>query len=119
MPEPMSRSGVTQPVSKPQTLEEYERIRPLMIDTWGRPLVSEWCGACRSRHFTVQPCAGAVACPRCGSRRVRCLRPSGHEADSWHRDRQAAYDRHCDELEAAGRPQVARWAKPSRAEADR
>lgn len=33
-----------------------------------------------------------VVCPQCGSARKRCMRPSGHEASEWHKDRVELFD---------------------------
>lgn len=101
-------SETRQPFPCPDTFEDYLAARPRMIDTHGRALVLEDCTACRREHFTVEPCASAVPCPRCGARASRCRRPSGHDA-AWHAERVAAFWRRCDELERAGLPQVARW----------
>ena len=79
--------SAVQPVPAPTTWAEYELIRPQLVDTLGRPLVSAWCDSCQCRHFTVDPCVAEVPCPVCGSTRARCVRPSEHEADSWHKDR--------------------------------
>jgi hypothetical protein len=98
-----------QPVPKPATYDEYEAVKPLLIDTAGNPLKSAWCGRCQHSHFTVEPCAADVPYPQCGSTGVRCLRPSEHEAAAWHRGRVVAFDKLRDELEAAGYPQVAPW----------
>lgn len=102
-------NAITQIVRKPETWEEYERIRAELIDTHGRSLVRAWCKQCRCEHFTVDPCLAQVPCPRCGSDAVRCRRPSGHEAARWHSERIKAFDRLFGNLEAAGIPQVARW----------
>lgn len=101
--------SAVQPVPAPATWAEYESIRPQLIDTLGRPLVSSWCDRCQCRHFTVDPCVAEVPCPSCGSTRARCVRPSEHEADSWHKERRARFEQLRDEREAAGIPQVARW----------
>jgi len=106
---------IRQPVPRPATVDEYQRIRPQLIDTTGRPLVLARCPRCRHEHFTVEPCAAEAPCPRCGSTAARCIRPSGHEADSWHTERVTAFDRLCDARAAAGLPQVARWPELSRA----
>ncbi len=102
---------LTQPFPKPATFDEYEKVKPFLIDTAGAPLVSEWCDSCRHAHFTVDPCVSEVPCPRCGSTRLRCVRPSEHEAAAWHHERVEAIDLLRDALEAAGVPQVAPWAR--------
>lgn len=101
--------SAVQPIPAPTTWAEYELIRPQLVDTLGRPLVSAWCDSCQCRHFTVDPCMAEASCPVCGSTRARCVRPSGHEADSWHKDRRDRFEQLRDEMEAAGIPQVARW----------
>lgn len=105
-------SETTQPMPKPATVDEYERIRGELIDTLGNPVVRAWCQKCRCEHFTVDPCVAEVPCPRCDSRAMRSRRPSGHEAGSWHAERVKAFDRLRDEMEAAGMPQVAKWPEP-------
>ena len=102
---------ITQPMDRPDTWAEFEAVKPRMIDTLGRPLISEWCSGCGASHFTVEPCVSEVPCPDCGSTRLRCLRPSGHEAAEWHASRIAAFDRVRDEREAAGMAQVALWPR--------
>ncbi len=104
---------ITQPMPAPRTLAEYEAAKPHMIDTLGRPLVTAWCDTCRIRHFTVEPCASEAPCPTCGSTRSRCMRPSEHEAPSWHRARVARFEALCDQRESEGLPQVARWPAPA------
>lgn len=101
---------VVQPVPKPATYDEYEKVKPLLIDTTGAPLVNAPCARCGVPHFTVEPHADEVPCPQCGSRRARCVRPSEHEAAEWHAARIQAFDRLRDSREAAGEPQVAPWA---------
>lgn len=98
-----------QPVPRPSTVDEFEAVRHLLVDTLGRPLVSEHCGRCGSSHYTVEPHLDEVPCPQCSSAGKRCVRPSEHEATSWHRARVEAFDALRDAQEAAGRAQVARW----------
>lgn len=105
-----------QPMPKPATIDEYRRVRPQMIDTAGRPLVLAPCASCGREHFTVEPCAHEAPCPRCGSTAGRCRRPSGHDAAEWHAERVAVFESLCDEREAAGLPQVARWPEPAPAD---
>lgn len=105
----MPASTPRQPMPRPQTYAEYERARPHMIDTTGRPLELAWCHPCNREHFTVEPHAADAPCPRCKATTGRCIRPSGHEADAWHKGRLDAFHALCDALEAAGHPQVARW----------
>lgn len=100
-----------QPVPAPSTQSEYAAIRHLLIDTAGAPLRVTHCARCRVEHFTVEPHLDEVPCPACGSVHARCVRPSGHDAAAWHRDRVAAFDRLRDEREAAGVAQVAPWAR--------
>ena len=100
---------IAQPFPKPETVDEYQQLRPQMIDTLGRPLVLGPCAVCRRPHFTVEPHASDVPCPDCGSVAARCVRPSEHEASAWHKARVRAFDALCDEREAAGLPVVARW----------
>lgn len=107
---------IIQPVPRPATVDEYERIKHQLIDTHGNPLVTKDCPACRHSHFTVEPCATEVPCENCGSTRARCLRPSEHESGSgWHKVRRDAFEALCAAREAAGLPQVARWpdARPA------
>lgn len=96
----------------PATWDEFEATKSQLIDTLGRPLVSEWCAACRCSHFTVEPHLSQVPCPDCGSTATRCVRGSGFEAAEWHKARRDAFDRLRDQLEASGVPQVARWGDP-------
>lgn len=103
---------VVQPVPRPATVEEYLAVRPLMVDSHGAPLVTARCGACGVEHFTVEPCAAEVRCPRCGSTAARCRRPSGHDAAAWHSARWVELDRVSSEREARGLPAVARWPGP-------
>lgn len=105
------KAPVVQPVPRPATLKEYEQIRHKLIDTHGNPLAREFCASCNHIHYTVEPCAREVPCPSCGSRRARCVRPSEHDNVEWHRARQDAFEALCAEREAAGLPQVARWAE--------
>lgn len=102
-------ASVRQPVNRPATRSEYERIRDQLIDTLGRPLELSWCEPCGCQHFTVEPCLSQVPCPACGSTKQRCVRPSEHEAQDWHAERIAAFDQLRDSLESSGSPQVARW----------
>lgn len=104
--------SVTQTMQAPETLPEFEAIKAELVDTAGRPVVSEYCARCHCRHFTIEPHLDEIPCPRCGSTVKRCWRPSGHEADGWHVERIGLFDAVRDEKEAAGIPQVARW-KPS------
>jgi|GEM_PF-2812775 len=106
-------SVFVQAVPRPATWEEFEAIKPQLIDTLGSPLISEFCSRCRCNHFTVEPHLDEVPCPDCGSTAARCRRGSEHEASEWHKARREAFDRLRDELEAAGIPQVARWAEPA------
>lgn len=103
-------STVTQPFAAPATWAEFERIKPLLIDTHGNAAVSALCGKCRVRHFTVEPHAADAACPRCGSTAAHCQRPSGHDAAGWHRERVEVFDALRDDLQAQGHPQIAPWA---------
>jgi len=102
---------ITQPMPKPETWAEFQTVKPRMIDTLGRPLVSEFCPGCAVTHFTVEPCVAEVPCPDCGSTKTRCMRPSEHEAAAWHAARIDAFDQLRDEREAAGLPQVAIWPR--------
>lgn len=102
---------MTQPMERPDTWAEYEAAKPRMIDTQGRPLVSEPCPRCQTTHFTVEPCVAEVPCPDCGSTGLRCVRPSGHAAAEWHAARIVAFDQLRDDREAGGIPQVARWPR--------
>lgn len=102
---------ITQPIPRPTTRAEYEAAKPSMIDTHGRPLVITMCSACKVEHFTVEPCLSMVPCPRCGSTRSRCMRPSEHEAAEWHAERIEAFDQLRDRLEDQGIAQVAKWAE--------
>lgn len=104
-----------QPVTKPKTWGEFFKVRPLMVDTFGNPLVSEYCARCRDEHFTVEPHIDEIVCPECGSIALRCHRPSGHDAANWHKRRFDELDRLGDEREAAGLPAVARWLPVSEA----
>lgn len=99
---------ITQPMRRPETTAEYEAMKPWMIDTHGKPLISAYCADCRTTHFTVEPCIREVPCPDCGSTTIRCRRPSGHDA-AWHASRVAAFDELRDQRDAAGVPQVAVW----------
>lgn len=100
---------VFQPVPKPATVGEYLAVRHRLVDTNGDPLVLAHCAPCRGEHFTVEPCLKQIRCPDCKSTAQRCHRPSGHDADTWHKARIEEFDRLRDELEAAGHPQVAKW----------
>lgn len=102
---------ITQPMTKPETMAEFEAMKSRMIDTRGRPLASEFCSDCGTTHFTVEPCVSEVPCPDCGSRRLRCIRPSGHDATEWHASRIAAFDEIRNDREAAGIAQVAVWPR--------
>ena len=102
---------ITQPMMRPDTWAEFEAVKSRMIDTHGRPLVSEYCSTCGTSHFTVEPCVSEVPCPTCGSTKARCMRPSEHEAAGWHADRVALFDQLRDEREAAVLPQVAVWPR--------
>ncbi len=102
---------ITQPMTRPETWDEYLAMKPRMVDTLGRPLVSELCSDCGTKHFTVEPCVSEVPCPECGSTSLRCIRPSEHEAAEWHASRIAAFDQLRDEREAAGIAQVAIWPR--------
>lgn len=104
---------ITQPMSRPETWAEFEAVKAQMIDTHGNPLVSSFCTACRTNHFTVEPCVSEVPCPDCGSVKTRCIRPSEHDAAEWHVSRIAAFDELRDEREAAGHAQVALWPQGS------
>lgn len=104
---------IVQPYPRPATIKAYLQIRDQLIDTHGNPLVREPCARCAHTHYTVEPCAHEVPCPVCGSTRARCLRPSEHEAATWHRERQDALEALCAEREAQGLPQVARWPQPA------
>lgn len=113
MPRPHEREPVVivQPVPRPTTRAEYEAVKSQMVDTLGRPLVIERCAQCRCDHFTVEPHLAEVPCPDCGSTATHCLRGSEHEASEWHKARVEAFDQLRDEREAAGVPQVAKWAE--------
>lgn len=102
---------ITQPMTKPETIAEFEAMKSRMIDTRGRPLASEFCSDCETTHFTVEPCVSEVPCPDCGSRRLRCIRPSGHDATEWHASRIATFDEIRNDREAAGIAQVAVWPR--------
>ena len=73
----MTASTLRQPMPRPQSYAEYERARPHMIDTAGRPLELAWCRPCNREHFTVEPHAADVPCPRCKATAGRSTRPSG------------------------------------------
>lgn len=100
-----------QPFLKPATRDEYERIKPQLVDSSGKPLESVFCSACGVKHFTVEPCLVAVRCPSCGSVAARCRRPSGHDTN-WHADRVAELERVTRGRDAAGLPVVAPWPTP-------
>lgn len=105
----MTADVVYQPFSRPELVADYLEQRGGMIDTHGNPLVNAYCAPCRTEHFTVEPHLAEVPCPTCGSTASRCRRPSGHDTAEWHRSRAEAFWRLCDEREAAGVAQVARW----------
>lgn len=107
---PGEGSPLRQAVPRPKTWGDYERVRPALIDTYGRPCVTFDCGECHAEHFTVGICHQKVRCPQCGSTARRCRRSSGHDASEWHRARFNEHDRIVDELDRAGFPVVARWA---------
>ncbi len=105
--------ATVQPVPRPRTVADFEKIRPLMVDTLGRPLRSSFCTVCGCSHFTVEPHVSEIPCPRCKSTGIRCQRPSGHDADSWHIERFEELDRISDERAAAGIAVVAPWPDPA------
>lgn len=57
------RPPIVQPVPAPSSPDEYARIRPLLIDTHGQPLVTIDCGPCGGRHLSVEPVHGRHPLP--------------------------------------------------------
>lgn len=109
----LPRPPIAQPVPAPSSPEEYARIRPLLIDTHGQPLVTIDCGPCGGRHLSVEPCVADIPCPTCASTGPRCRRPSEHDTDAWHAARLKLRTRILDQREYDGQPVPARWPSTS------
>lgn len=105
----MTDRTLRQPMPCPQSYAEYERARPHMIDTAGRPSNSPGAAPATANTSPSNPTPPMCPAPAARPPQGRCTRPSGHEADAWHKDRLDAFYALCDALESAGYPQVARW----------
>ncbi|MFD8316203.1 hypothetical protein [Kitasatospora purpeofusca] len=87
------RARIVQPLPAPVYHREYRELLATgaLVDRSGLPLPSGPCPTCDSL-IDGYTCPGAIRCPRCSATGRRCLRPSGHESDQWHKARRAAAD---------------------------
>jgi hypothetical protein len=99
---------ITQPHPKPTLMVDFLAMVEAgeLVAMDGSRIVPKPCGRCKDSVNLGDTCPASVECPDCHSTAVRCKRPSGHEAASWHKARIEAARAIDDQRQAAGDPTV-------------